>query len=81
MMLVPLQEVRIRDFSGFMKQPNCLCVDGMPPNPSSPWSPCSIAPHHDGIVVLREIFHRSGIFVIFSLASSCTRWKLFQYHK
>ena len=51
MMLVPLQEVKIRDFSGFMKQPNCLCVDGMPPNPSSPWSPCSIAPHHDGIVV------------------------------
>jgi len=33
MMLVPLQEVKIRDFSGFMKQPNCLCcVDGMPPN-------------------------------------------------
>ena len=53
MMLVPLQEVKIRDFSGFMKQPNCLCcVDGMPPNPSSPWSPCSIAPHHDGIVVV-----------------------------
>ena len=31
--------------------------------------------------VLREKFHRSGISVIFPLASSCTTREAFQYHK